>query len=178
MRRALVYALTCALLAGGVALAQPRPPARIGQAAPPTPTVLPGTKASAFGTLQGNAASSIDEALGGWAVRLRDARFGEVVNTEKTDASGHFVFSQLDPGNYVVELLDQDQKTVVAVSPLLAVNAGDAITTAVRLPFALAQAGHWFSNAGARAAIISLAAAGAGIAAVAVVGAQTCPTVR
>ena len=46
------------------------------------------------------------------------------------------MFRTVDPGSYIVELLG-DGDTVLAASQLLNVNAGEAISTVVKLPFQL-----------------------------------------
>jgi hypothetical protein len=95
--------------------------------------VLPGTKASAFTTIQGSALSSSSTALPNRDVRLRDARVGRIVRSLRTDEYGLFVFRTVDPGSYIVELLDKDE-TVLAASALIHVNAGDVGAAVVREP--------------------------------------------
>src|SRR6266404_1402394 len=59
----------------------------------PTPTgarLLPGTKSNIFTTIQGNALTSTNGALPNSAIRLRDARFGRVVDATLSDRSGLF----------------------------------------------------------------------------------------
>src|SRR5260370_36149543 len=48
------------------------------------PRVLPGTRASAFVSNKGNAFDSTDKALPSALVRLRDARFGRIVERQIT----------------------------------------------------------------------------------------------
>src|SRR5687767_8231015 len=67
-----------------------------------TPPVLPGTTERAFATIQGNALDSADNALPNGIVRLRDVRFGRIVDLQVTDQSGLFAFRTVDPGSYVV----------------------------------------------------------------------------
>ena len=67
-------------------------------------------------------------------VRLRDARFGRIVDTQLTDKSGMFAFNAVDPGTYIVEIIANDE-SVLAASQLLNVNAGEAISAVVKLPF-------------------------------------------
>ena len=67
-------------------------------------------------------------------VRLRDARFGRIVDNQRTDKSGLFSFKAIDPGSYIVEVMANDQ-TVLAASQLLNVNAGEAVSAVVKLPF-------------------------------------------
>jgi len=84
-------------------------------------------------TIQGNALDSTNVQMRGVLVRLRDARFGRIVDTQLTDKSGLFAFRAVEPGSYIVELLGNDN-SVLAASQLLNVNAGDAVSAVVKLP--------------------------------------------
>jgi hypothetical protein len=142
-----------------------------------TPTILPGTPESAFTVIQGNALSSTNGPLANSLVRLRDARLGRIVDSQVTDRSGLFVFRTVDPGNYVVELVGNDQ-TVLAASQVLNVNGGQAVSAVVRLPFRVPPfAGIFGNGAGqANATIPSAAATILSVAADAGVLAQTVVT--
>jgi hypothetical protein len=142
-----------------------------------TPTILPGTQESAFTVIPGNALSSTNGALVNTLVRLRDARLGRIVDSQVTDRSGFFVFRTVDPGNYVVELVGNDQ-TVLAASQVLNVNGGQAVSAVVRLPFRVPPlAGIFGHGAGqANATIPSAAATIMSVAANAGVLAQTVVT--
>src|SRR5687767_12755602 len=83
-----------------VAAQDARPPAESGMArATPvrvsTPRVLPGTRADVFATIRGSALTSTNGSLATAAVRLRDARIGQIVATQVTDTSGMFAFDSL-----------------------------------------------------------------------------------
>jgi hypothetical protein len=91
-------------------------------------------RASALTTIQGNALDSTNVKLSNVTVRLRDARFGRIVDTELTDKSGLFAFRAVDPGIYIVEIVGNDE-SILAASQLLSVNAGDAVSAVVKLPF-------------------------------------------
>ena len=99
-------------------------------------TALARAKDRALGTIQGNALSSTNGHLNGATVRLRDARFGRIVGMQTTDTSGLFAFSAVDPGSYIVEIMANDQ-SILAASQLLSVNAGEAVSAVVKLPFRL-----------------------------------------
>jgi hypothetical protein len=88
----------------------------------------------ALTTIQGNALSSSNGQMNNVAVRLRDARFGRIVDTQVTDKSGMFAFKAIDPGSYIVEIMSNDQ-SIMAASQLLNVNAGEAVSAVVKLPF-------------------------------------------
>jgi hypothetical protein len=84
--------------------------------------------------IHGNALDSADGRLANVAVRLRDARFGRIIETQYTDQSGMFEFKAIEPGTYVVEILGTDQ-SILAASQLLNINAGEALVAVVKLPF-------------------------------------------
>jgi hypothetical protein len=84
--------------------------------------------------IHGNALDSVDGHLTNVVVRLRDARFGRIIDTQYTDQSGMFSFKGIEPGAYVVEILGNDQ-SILAASQLLNVNAGEATLAVVKLPF-------------------------------------------
>ena len=84
-------------------------------------------------TIQGNAATSTNGRLPNSMVRLRDARYGRIVDTQFTDKTGAFVFKAVDPGNYIVEIVSTNQ-TTIAATQMLSANAGETITAVVKLP--------------------------------------------
>ena len=95
-----------------------------------------GARADAFTTtIQGNALTSTNNQLSQTVVRLRDARYGRIMDTQITDKSGLFAFKAVDPGSYIVEIMAEDQNTVLAASQILNVNAGDIVSAVVKLPF-------------------------------------------
>ena len=91
-------------------------------------------RTDALTTIQGNALNSTNGPLNDVTVRLRDARFGTIVDSQLTDKSGLFSFKSIDPGTYIVEMMANDQ-SVLAASQLLNVNAGEAVSAVVKLPF-------------------------------------------
>jgi hypothetical protein len=126
------------------------------------PNILPGTNESAFTLIQGNALSSSNGQLANSLVRLRDARLGGIVDSQVTDRSGLFAFRAVDPGNYVVELVGNDQ-TVLAASQVLSVNAGDAVSAVVRLPFRIPPFAGLLGHSAPQAATVSTVAAASGV---------------
>jgi hypothetical protein len=129
------------------------------------PHVLPGTRSNVLTTIQGNALNSTNGPMPDTFVRLRDARFGRVVETQITDKSGMFAFKVVDPGTYIVEMVGNDQ-TLLAASQILTVNAGEAVSTLVKLPFRVPPfAGLLGSGSTGSAALVAAQAAASGIAA-------------
>src|ERR1043166_8360718 len=68
-------------------------------------TLSTGTRANGLTTIQGNALTSTNGPLAGVVVRLRDARYGKIVDRQRTDASGLFTFRGVEPGSYIVEVM-------------------------------------------------------------------------
>ena len=123
-------------------------------------------RTDALTTIQGNALNSTNGPLNDVTVRLRDARFGTIVDTQQTDKSGLFSFKSVDPGTYIVEMMANDQ-SVLAASQLLNVNAGEAVSAVVKLPFRIPPfAGVLGNTAMPSAGAIATQAAANGIAAI------------
>ena len=146
--------------------ASPTVPAGAARAAVPAragaPAVLPGTPETAFSTIRGNALDSTNGILPDSPVRLRDARLGRIISTRRTDTSGLFEFRAVDPGSYIVELLGATDR-VLAASQLINVNAGEAVSALVKLPFRLPPLGGLLGHTTAQAIAITSAAAATGV---------------
>jgi hypothetical protein len=114
-------------------------------------------------TIQGNALDSTNGQLANATVRLRDARFGRIVDTQYTDQSGMFAFKTLDPGSYIVEIVANDQ-SILAASQLLNVHGGEAVSAVVKLPFRVPPFASVMGTATTQAAAgVALEAAATGI---------------
>ena len=160
---------------GGAAAAPPRSTvarALPGRIAPPK--ILPGTRPNVFSAIQGNALTSTNGALANATVRLRDARIGQIIDTQTTDQSGLFAFRTVDPGTYIVEIMGQDQHSVLAASQLLNVGAGEAVSAVVKLPFKIPPFAGILGNSTPSAVAVTTQAASAGILATRASGAATC----
>src|SRR5262249_13594494 len=132
-------------------------------------TVLRGTT-----TVQGTAMTSTNAVLTDAAVRLRDARSGRIVDVTTTDKAGLFVFNRVNPGTYVIELIGSD-KSVLAASQLLNVNAGDAISAIVKLPFKIPPYAGVLGHTAPSAALITATAAASGVLATTVTATDVSP---
>ena len=125
-----------------------------------------GARSNVLTVIQGNALNSANGPLPNTLVRLRDARSGRAIETQLTDKSGTFMFKVVDPGSYIVELLGRD-RTPLAASEILDVNAGDVVSAVVKLPFGMSPfAGLLNSSIAPLAAMIATQAAATGITAV------------
>jgi hypothetical protein len=139
----------------------------------PVARLIPGTRPDSFCEIQGNALTSTNGILTDATVRLRDARFGRIVDVTVTDKAGVFIFRQVSPGTYVIELVGPDG-SVLAASQLLDVNAGDVMSAIVKLPFRTPFAGP-LANKTSTAAIIAATAAASGVLATRVTGTDVSP---
>jgi hypothetical protein len=128
----------------------------------PKQPVFAGTRVTAFTSIQGNALSSTNAPLPNAFVRLRDARLGRIVAVERTDQSGLFVFRNVDPGTYIIELLGDDDR-VLAASDILNVDAGQTVTAVVKLPFRVSALEGLFGPSTASAVTVIAAGAAAGV---------------
>jgi hypothetical protein len=171
-----VLSLTVAVFGiGTLAAAAQQPAAGVGPpiASVPAPAVSASARATGtrvisaangnvFTTIQGNALDSTNGVLPDTVVRLRDARVGRIVGTQSTDKSGLFAFRGVDPGSYVVEIMGNDQ-SILAASQLLNVNAGDAVSAIVKLPFRLRPFAGILGHSIPSAIVVSAAAAASGV---------------
>ena len=164
---------------GGTAAAVPR--STVARAMPvriTPPRILPGTRPNVFSAIQGNALTSTNGALTNASVRLRDARIGQIIETQMTDQSGLFAFRTVDPGTYVVEIMGQDQYSVLAASQLLNVGPGEAVSAVVKLPFKIPPFAGILGNSTPSAAAVTSQAASAGVLATRASGTATCDTLQ
>jgi hypothetical protein len=100
-------------------------------------------------------------------VQLRNASTGQLVGTATTNGVGQFSFPGLNPGTYVVEVINATGQ-IVGTSGSVVVGAGAAttgvsVTASIATKAATAGAGNLFTAH--HAAIILGAAAAAGVAA-------------
>ena len=161
----------------GAAAAVPRStiaramPARIAP-----PKLLPGTRPNVFSIIQGNALTSTNAALTDATMRLRDARFGQIVETQRTDRAGLFTFPKVDPGIYIVEIIGLDQVSVLAASEVLTVGPGEAVSAVVKVPFNSQVIGIRgpLDRSTSSANVLTTQAASAGILATQAPGTETC----
>ena len=86
-------------------------------------TPLTFAAAQSTGTITGVARATAGHPLGGHSVRVRSVRTGDVVATATTSANGSFVVPNLDPGSYVVEIVDTAGR-IVGTSAIATVVEG------------------------------------------------------
>jgi hypothetical protein len=129
-----------------------------------------------FSAIQGNALNSANAALGNASVRLRDARAGHIVESQLTDQTGLFSFKGVDPGSYIVEIMGQDQYSVLAATGVLNVGPGEAVSAVVKLPYNLPTIGSFIGRSTPSAGAVTSQAAASGVTASQATGAATCDT--
>jgi hypothetical protein len=151
MHRLLIAAAASVVLAAPVRAQQPILSAQ-QPAAAVSVTPAPGATA-----IQGLTLTASSAPLPNADVRLRDLRSGRIVDATTSDKDGRFAFIHVDPGTYVVELVDKDQ-TVLATSPMLNLNGDELISTIVKLPLRVPAAGLLSRHV---PALLAVAAAGA-----------------
>ena len=100
--------------------------------------------------------STAGQPLGGHSVRVRSVRTGDVVATATTSANGSFVVPNLDPGSYVVEIVDTAGR-IVGTSAIATVVEGSIASLMVTAASTELVGGQ----AGGTALIVILVAAGA-----------------
>ena len=96
-------------------------------------------------------------------IRLRNVVNGRIQAGAIADADGRFVFKEMPPGAYLVELVNDDGR-VLAVGHTFSLADGETVATFVRLPQKAPWFHGFFSNA---AALVAVAAATTGITALA-----------
>ena len=82
------------------------------------------------GGLSGTAQGADKAPLPNYRVQLRNANTGEPVGSTTSNQTGQFSFGSLQPGNYVVEIIDANNK-VVGLSSSISVAAGSTVTVTV-----------------------------------------------
>jgi len=98
-----------------------------------TVLVVPGSMpvfAQGQGAVSGVAQSADKAPLPNFRVHVRNANTGALSGSTMSNQAGQFSFSGLQPGNYVVEIVDAAGK-VVGLSPSLSVAAGSTVTVTV-----------------------------------------------
>jgi hypothetical protein len=150
----------------------------LGRSPRELPQILPGTRANAFATIQGNALTATDGVLSDGFVRLRDARVGQIVEWQVTDGAGLFAFRSINPGSYVVEIVGEDEASVLAAGQVLNVGAGQVVSTIVKLPFRTPGLAGIFGSSASSADNVTSQAGAAGVLAAQISGAATCDSLK
>jgi hypothetical protein len=99
--------------------------AQPGQAAP-GPRVAAGLTVISGGAFHGN-----NTPISAAKLRLRNVETGAVAGATVANDSGQFVFADMNPALYIIELISRDAK-ILAISDVVAVTRGASVATFVQ----------------------------------------------
>ena len=105
------------------------------------------------GTVAGTVVNHDDTPVANAHLRLRDVNSGRTVQTTRGDEAGRFIFREVPPGRYIVELIDR-RGNVQAVGRVFAITPLQTITTLIRL-----AASPWYAGFFGNAALAAVASA-------------------
>ena len=138
---------------------------------PVSPFVAASVAQAEAASIAGAATSSSGETLINATVQLRDLATGTVTSTTTSSSTGAFSFAAVNPGNYVVEVLNAAGQ-VVGTSASISVAAGAVVTgVTVTATAAAVAASAAVAGLGTIVAVTSAAAA-AGVVGIAVASGQ------
>jgi hypothetical protein len=80
-----------------------------------------------LGSIAGTATDANKVVMNGVKVQLRNVDTGQLAGTTQSGADGAFSFTGLNPGNFVIEIVDE-AGNVIGVSSSMAVTAGGVIS--------------------------------------------------
>ena len=102
-------------------------------------------------SMSGTAKDQAKKPYGDYTAQARDVRLGQIAGSTSLDPSGSFELTSLQPGNYVVELLDRNKKIVCTEGPfdMTNVTAKDNIV----ISCSKVPAAWWLLGAAAAAGI-------------------------
>jgi len=131
-------------------------------ASPVSPFVARSVAQAEAASVAGTATSSTGETLINATVQLRDLATGTVSSTTTSSSTGAFSFAAVNPGNYVVEVLNAAGQ-VVGTSASVSVAAG-AVVTGVTVTATAAAVAASAAAAGVGTIVaVTTAAAAAGV---------------
>jgi len=120
------------------------------------------TRPTDAGTITGTVVNHDNTPVPQARLRLRDVTTGQIVQTTEGNDAGRFTFLKVQPGSYVVELVDR-RGSVLALGQMFGLGPLETVTTLIRL----AASSSWYSGFFGNAALAALATAAAlGVAAV------------
>jgi hypothetical protein len=88
---------------------------------------LVASAAQGTGKISGTARNSQDQVLANVKVQLRNVDTGQLVATTRTASDGRFEFTGLNPGSYVVEIVDDSGK-IIGLSPMTPLSSGGNVS--------------------------------------------------
>src|SRR4051812_34822705 len=130
-------------------------------------TAAAAAQTTAAGSIAGAAKNAAGQVIARGTVRLRNVGTGQLAATGVSDVSGQFAFAAVQPGTYVVEVVDASG-AIIGTSASIPVAAGAAVTgisVSASAAAAAATGGSFFAST---IGLVTLAASGAAVAAVTV----------
>ena len=138
---------------------------------PLSPFVVKSGAQAEAASVAGSATSSSGETLINATVQLRDLATGSISGTTTSSSTGAFSFAAVNPGNYVVEVLNAAGQ-VVGTSASISVAAG-AVVTGVTVTATAAAVAASAAAAGVGTIVaVTTAAAAAGVVGIAAANGQ------
>ena len=135
-----------------------RGPRAVRAQTPATPGAISGT------------ARSTDQALPNYRVQVRNLHTAGLAGNTTSDVAGNFTFTGLPPGSYVVELVDASGAVVGSSAPIVVgADSTAAVSVWLRADRIVGAAAGASGGCVSKALILTMIAAGAGIAGVAIV---------
>jgi hypothetical protein len=102
-------------------------------------------------TIRGNAWTADNQPIRDAKLRLRDAVSGKIAASVIADEAGRFIFTNIEAGSYVVEIVSDSGK-ILAVGHSFSIAPGETIGTFVRLGARAPWFTGFFGNTAAAAA--------------------------
>jgi hypothetical protein len=136
-----------AVLSAGPLAAQTRPDVQLDE-----------SLSAKGGTVTGTVWRSDNTPLPDAQLQLRNTTTAQIAGSTRTNQLGRFTFSKVTPGNYVVEVVDENRH-VLALGEMFSLGPTDTVSTIVRLAASSKWYGGLFTNAAA-AAIAAAATVG------------------
>jgi hypothetical protein len=145
-------------------------------ALPASPFVVTSAAQGETASVAGTATSSTGETLINATVQLRDLSTGTVTDTTTSSSTGGFSFAAVNPGNYVVEVLNAAGQ-VIGTSAPISVAAGAVVTgVTVTATAAAVAAGAAAAGTGTIVAVTTAAAAAGVVGIAAATGQNASPS--
>ena len=164
---ALRHLIAALVVATAAAMSQPSAEAQTGGAPGRSPTVSGSTRDAVQTAISGTAVTQAGQPLANVQVQARNLLTGQVAGTARTGGNGQFSITRLDPGSYVLEIIDGSGR-VGGTSPFLSVAPGGPVLTTVvaTAPSVAPTAGTVASSLKTTMEAVKYAAAAAGVAGV------------
>lgn len=102
------------------------------------------------GTVTGTVSRSNNSPVPDAQLQLRDVSTGQIVRSMRSNELGRFTFTKVNPGRYVVELVD-DNRNVLALGEMFTIGPTETVATFIRVGTSTRLFGGFFTNVAAAA---------------------------